>query len=36
LRDVGYDDVASIENEDPYLPGIAGVERTVHFLQEVI
>ncbi len=36
LRDVGYDDVASIENEDPYLPGIAGVERTVPFLREVI
>ena len=36
LRDVGYDDVASIENEDPYLPGIAGVERTVPFLRGVI
>lgn len=36
LRDVGYDDVVSIENEDPYLPGIAGVERTVHFLREVV
>jgi sugar phosphate isomerase/epimerase len=36
LRDAGYDDVASIENEDPYLPGIAGVERTVPFLREVI
>jgi hypothetical protein len=35
LRD-GYDDVASIENEDPYLPGIAGVERTVPCLLEVL
>ena len=34
--DIGYDDVASIENEDPYLPGIAGVERTVPFLREVM
>jgi sugar phosphate isomerase/epimerase len=36
LHDIGYDDVASIENEDPYLPGIAGVERTVPFLREVM
>ena len=36
LDDIGYDDVASIENEDPYLPGIAGVERTVPFLRGVI
>jgi sugar phosphate isomerase/epimerase len=36
LDDVGYDDVASIENEDPYLPGIAGVERTVGLLRTVI
>jgi sugar phosphate isomerase/epimerase len=36
LADIGYDDVASIENEDPYLPGIAGVERTVPFLRGVI
>jgi sugar phosphate isomerase/epimerase len=36
LDDAGYDDVANIENEDPYLPGIAGVERTVGFLQSVI
>jgi sugar phosphate isomerase/epimerase len=36
LDDVGYDDVASIENEDPYLPGFAGVERTVGFLRSVI
>jgi sugar phosphate isomerase/epimerase len=36
LDDIGYDDVASIENEDPYLPGFAGVERTVGFLRSVI
>jgi sugar phosphate isomerase/epimerase len=36
LDDIGYDDVASIENEDPYLPGIAGVERTVPFLRQVM
>ena len=36
LNDAGYDDVASIENEDPYLPGIAGVERTVPFLRAVM
>jgi sugar phosphate isomerase/epimerase len=36
LNDVGYDDVASIENEDPYLPGFAGVERTVGFLRQVL
>ncbi|MER3487092.1 MAG: hypothetical protein C4345_15055 [Chloroflexota bacterium] len=36
LHDVGYDDVLSIENEDPYLPGIAGVERTVAFLRQVL
>ena len=36
LNDVGYDDVASIENEDPYLPGIAGVERTVALLRQVL
>ena len=36
LNDAGYDDVASIENEDPYLPGFAGVERTVGFLRQVL
>jgi sugar phosphate isomerase/epimerase len=36
LADIGYDDVVSIENEDPYLPGIAGVERTVPFLRQVM
>ena len=36
LRDIGYDDVASIEHNVPCLPGIAGVERTVGFLQQVL
>lgn len=36
LSDAGYDDVASIENEDPHLPGIAGVEATVRFIQTVL
>ncbi|MFM9108912.1 MAG: sugar phosphate isomerase/epimerase family protein [Chloroflexota bacterium] len=36
LSDIGYDDVASIENEDPYLPGFAGVERTVSFLRTIL
>jgi sugar phosphate isomerase/epimerase len=36
LDDAGYDDVASIENEDPYLPGMAGVEQTVSFLRGII
>jgi sugar phosphate isomerase/epimerase len=36
LNDVGYDDVASIENQDPYLPGFAGVERTVAFMRTVM
>jgi sugar phosphate isomerase/epimerase len=36
LSDVGYDDVASIENEDPYRPGISGVEATVRFLRTIL
>ncbi len=36
LQDIGYNDVASIENEDPYLPGFAGVERTVAFLRGIL
>jgi sugar phosphate isomerase/epimerase len=36
LNDAGYDDVASIENEDPYLPGMSGVARTVEFLRQVL
>jgi sugar phosphate isomerase/epimerase len=31
LREVGYDDVLSIENEDPLLPGEAGVREAVAF-----
>ncbi len=36
LRDAGYDDVASIEHADPYLPGMPGVERTVALLRQVL
>lgn len=36
LNDAGYDDVASIENQDPYLPGMTGVERTTAFLRTVM
>ena len=36
LGDVGYDDVLSIENEDPYLSGFAGVEHTVPFLRGLL
>lgn len=35
LIDVGYDDVLSIENEDPYLPGIQGVVKTCEFLAAI-
>jgi sugar phosphate isomerase/epimerase len=36
LSDVGYDDVASIENEDPYLPGVDGVIQTCAFLSGIL
>ncbi len=36
LSDVGYDDVLSIENEDPYLPGIDGVVKTCQFLSRIM
>jgi sugar phosphate isomerase/epimerase len=36
LKEVGYDDVASIEHGDPRLPGVAGLERTVAFLKTVL
>ena len=36
VGDFGYDDVASIEHGDPYLSCIAGVERTVAFLRQVL
>jgi sugar phosphate isomerase/epimerase len=35
LRDAGYDDVLSIENEDPLLPGEAGVREAVTFIQSL-
>jgi sugar phosphate isomerase/epimerase len=36
LDDVGYDDVLSIENEDPYRPGVAGVVPTVALLKSIL
>jgi sugar phosphate isomerase/epimerase len=33
LRAAGYDDVLSIENEDPLLPGEAGVREAVRFMR---
>jgi sugar phosphate isomerase/epimerase len=32
LHAIGYDDVLSIENEDPLLPGVAGVREAVTFV----
>jgi len=36
LSDVGYDDVLSIENEDPYLQGLDGVVKTCEFLAGIM
>lgn len=36
LRESGYDDVLSIEHNDPARPGFAGIERTVGLLRGVI
>jgi sugar phosphate isomerase/epimerase len=36
LRDIGYDDVLSIENEDPLLPGKDGVREAVGFISGVM
>jgi len=36
LAAVGYDDVFSIEHEDPMLPAIEGVEKSVAFLRNVL
>jgi sugar phosphate isomerase/epimerase len=36
LNDVGYDDVLSIENEDPYLPGLNGVIKACEFLAAIM
>jgi len=33
LRDVGYDDVIAIENEDPLAPGLAGVAWSAAYLR---
>ncbi len=36
LAAVGYDDVFSIEHEDPMLPALEGVEKSVVFLRNVL
>jgi sugar phosphate isomerase/epimerase len=36
LAAVGYDDVFSIEHEDPMLPALEGVEKSVEFLRLVL
>ena len=36
LAAVGYDDVFSIEHEDPMLPALEGVEKSVGFLRNVL
>jgi predicted dehydrogenase len=36
LRSVGYDDVLSIENEDPYQEGEAGVREAAAFMQPLL
>jgi sugar phosphate isomerase/epimerase len=36
LDEVGYDDVLSIENEDPLLPGRAGVSEAVRFIKPLL
>jgi sugar phosphate isomerase/epimerase len=33
---VGYDDVFSIEHEDPMLSALEGVEKSVEFLRNVL
>jgi sugar phosphate isomerase/epimerase len=34
LRDIGYDGVIAIENEDPLCPGLAGVKQAAEFLRQ--
>lgn len=36
LREVGYDDVLSIENEDPLQPAAAGVEEAAAFIRPLL
>ena len=36
LRQVGYDDVLSIEHEDAAMPPLEGVRKTVELLKRVI
>jgi sugar phosphate isomerase/epimerase len=33
LRDIGYDDIIAIENEDPLCPGLVGVKNAAEFLR---
>ena len=36
LRDIGYDDVISIENEDPLAPGLSGVVWSANYLRRCL
>jgi sugar phosphate isomerase/epimerase len=36
LATIGHDDVFSIEHEDPMLPALEGVEKSVAFLRNVL
>ncbi len=36
LREVGYDDVLSIENEDPTLPAVDGVRQAAEFIASLL
>lgn len=36
LQDIGYDEELSIENEDPFLPGAAGVIRAAEFMAPLL
>jgi sugar phosphate isomerase/epimerase len=36
LRDIGYNDVVSIENEDPLQPGEAGVKQAADFITSLL
>lgn len=36
LRDVGYDDIVAIENEDPLAPGLAGVVWSANYLRRCL
>jgi sugar phosphate isomerase/epimerase len=36
LREIGYDEELSIENEDPFLPGDSGVTRAAEFIRPLL